>query len=67
MTHAEFSTILGLSREDLKDSTIYVYREQKCGKLAIAKPCESCYNMLLEVGVKRIYYTDYECYKEEIL
>ena len=58
MIHAEFDSIFGCSREDLKNSDIYVYRETKDGRLACSKPCESCQKFISSNGIKNVYYTD---------
>ena len=55
--HAEFSAILGVPVADLKGATVYVYRENKKGELALAKPCKHCQKMLEGCGVKTVYYT----------
>ena len=55
--HAELDAILGVSRKDLKDATIYVYREYKNGNPALARPCKYCWMHLEEVGIKKVYYT----------
>lgn len=65
--HAEAHAILGTPLSDLKGATAYIYREHKDGKLALSRPCCSCLGMLRVVGIKKICYTDYGTYKEEIL
>lgn len=55
--HAEFSAILGLSLKDLKDSDVYVFRENKKGQPVMARPCKVCMKMLQNVGVRRVFYT----------
>lgn len=37
--------------------TMYVYREYKDGKPAMAKPCESCMKFIYRCGVSTVYYT----------
>ena len=44
---------------------IYLYREYKDGSLANSRCCESCYHMLLDLGVKRIFYTSTRGFIEE--
>ena len=44
---------------------IYLYREYKDGSLADARCCESCYKMLIDLGIKRIFYTSSHGYIEE--
>jgi deoxycytidylate deaminase len=54
--HAEVSAILK-ARTDLSGGIIYVYREDRLGNVALAKPCDTCMEVILETGLKRIYYT----------
>lgn len=62
--HAELDAILDCNRDDVKGSTIYVYREFKDGTLANSKPCQYCEIMLKRAGIKKVCYTDNGEYKE---
>lgn len=53
--HAEVNAIMSAS--DISGGIVYVYRELKNGRPALARPCNYCYKLLEEKGVKRIYYT----------
>jgi deoxycytidylate deaminase len=64
--HAEVSAIVNANEEDLYGSVAYVYRETKSGALGLSKPCAACENMLRSFGIKKVYYTSPEGYKEEI-
>lgn len=55
--HAEFHALIGLSKNDSKGCTAYVYRETKDGKTANAKPCQTCEAALKLAGIKKVYYT----------
>lgn len=57
-THAEFACIKQLSLEQLRGSTILVYREQRDGTLANARPCESCLKLIIQSGIKKIVFTN---------
>lgn len=37
---------------------IYVYRYAKTKKLACAKPCNACMEMIKSLGIKHLYYTE---------
>lgn len=37
--------------------SILVYREDRFGGYALAKPCPACEAMIREVGIKNVYYT----------
>ncbi len=62
--HAEFMALVA-SGYDIKGATAYIYREQKDGTPATSRPCEACYRMLVENGIKRIVYTFDGSFKEE--
>ena len=55
--HAEVDAILGIPLKDLPGCDVYVYREFKNGKAALAKPCPSCYHTLRKYGIRRVFYT----------
>lgn len=52
--HAEIETTRNV---DCRKATIYVYRETKINTIGMARPCEKCYDWLVELGVKRVFYT----------
>jgi hypothetical protein len=58
--HAEIRAVINCGNEDLKGAIVYVYRQTKDGKPALARPCNYCYNYLKERGVRTIYYTTNE-------
>ena len=64
--HAEFNAFISANR-DIKGSTVYVFRENKLGVPSNARPCPSCYKMLVEQGARVIIYTFENAYKEEKL
>ena len=55
--HAECRAIINSSKNDLNGSTIYVFRETKKGKPALAMPCKFCMDMIKKVGIKKVYFT----------
>lgn len=55
--HAEFDAIQGVSRNDLINSIMYVFREHRSGAPALSKPCKCCELMLRTFGIKTVYYT----------
>ncbi len=65
--HAEFVAISFLSSEQLKGSTIFVYRETKQGELANSRPCSYCYSLIKSKGIKKIVYTHEDGVKEECI
>ena len=55
--HAEMNAIIHADKEYLPNSDIYIFREDRNGKIANCRPCEACMNMIKDVGIKKIYYT----------
>lgn len=55
--HAEIRALIGLSYEETRGANIFIYRETLNGEIARSKPCDICYNMLINSGIKNIYYT----------
>ena len=62
--HAERDACRKVEKTKLKGSTIFVYRELANGKTALAKPCTGCMELLIDVGIKKVYYSteDYPYY-----
>ena len=54
--HAEVKAIIN-ARCNLQGGIAYVYRETRNGQSALAKPCNLCYNILQEAGIKSVYYS----------
>lgn len=55
--HAEASCIMSVRYKNLKGMEIFIYRETKTKKPALAKPCDNCLSLLREYHIKRIWYT----------
>lgn len=49
--------------------SIYVYREKKDGTISCARPCEACMALIRKLGIRKIFYTNWEGQytKEEFL
>lgn len=62
--HCEFDVILGCTKEELAGSSIYIYRQHQDGSSANSKPCKYCAMLIKESGIKKVYYTDDNSYKE---
>ena len=59
--HAEIACLKPLiGRRDInfKHISLYIYRQDKSGAPAIARPCNSCYKLIAELGIRNIYYTN---------
>lgn len=59
--HAEQAAILKAlnsgKQADLVGSTLFVTRIKKDGSKGLAKPCKTCSELILSVGIKRVFYT----------
>jgi tRNA(Arg) A34 adenosine deaminase TadA len=63
--HAEIRALLGLRIEDTQGGSIYVYRQRKDGTIGNARPCPGCLQVIKELGIRRIYFTVDNGYKQE--
>ena len=59
--HAELDALLPLiNRKDIDFRCIklYIYRQHKSGALAMAYPCDSCIQLIKDLKIRDIYYTN---------
>jgi deoxycytidylate deaminase len=58
--HAELAAIIGVNKQDLAGTDIYVARRMRSQgePLGMSKPCKECRKMIRQANIKRIYYTD---------
>ena len=65
--HAEMELISKIRYLDINFSEveIYVYRETKDGRKAMARPCAACTKALRDLGIKKVFYTTNDGYCEE--
>ena len=65
--HAEMEIISKIRYLDINFSEveIYVYRETKDGRKAMARPCAACTQALKDLGIRKVCYTTNEGYCEE--
>lgn len=64
MLHAELAAIIGCSYEELDGATIYVYRQHRDGNPAMSKPCPICEAALRQAGIKKVFYSANNEFKE---
>lgn len=60
--HAEvaaLSPIISNPEIDWSKVSIYVYRETKQGVRSCARPCPACMKLINDLGIRNIYYTDW--------
>lgn len=67
--HAETSAIIPLLKikDDYSRATLYTYRENKDGSLAMSRPCPRCMKLIKQLGITRIKYTTDSGYAVEYL
>lgn len=65
--HAEMELVTKIQHLDINFSEveIYVYRETRDGRKAMARPCPACTKALRDLGVKKVCYTTNDGYCEE--
>ena len=65
--HAEMNAILNSDCENLIGATIFVFRADRNGFPAIARPCEDCLKTLKKYGIKKMTYSinEYPYYRTE--
>ena len=59
--HAEISCLKPLIDRydiDFRHVALYVYREGKNNELFLSRPCPSCMELIKELGIRHIYYTN---------
>jgi len=67
--HSELAALQKIQYLDIDFSKIhvFVYRETKRGKLALARPCPSCMAAIKKMGIKNIHYTTNDGFAHERL
>lgn len=67
--HAEEMAILKLMKPSLfhhlQGAKLYITRTRKNGKLATAKPCNKCMQLIISVGIREIIYSTNETIVKE--
>lgn len=67
--HAETSALIPLinSKYDLRNATVYTYREDRNGQIAISRPCPRCMSLIKKCGIKKIKYTTNDGFAKEYI
>lgn len=65
--HAEIELISKIRYLDINfnEVEVYVYRETKAGRKALARPCAACTKALKDLGIKKVFYTTDDGFCEE--
>lgn len=68
MLHAEIAALLPVvNKTDLSGATLFLYRENMQGEIAMCRPCKGCMSFIRACGIKKVYYTTAEGFAEEHL
>lgn len=57
--HAEMNVLHGIPRDVVTKCSLLVVRVNKNGEILSAKPCLACANVLIDSGIRRVYYSSY--------
>jgi len=55
--HAEMDALTKIRYMDLRNASVYIYRELHDGTNGMARPCNACMGMIKSLGIKHVYYT----------
>lgn len=55
--HAEINALKQVRSMDLSDATLYSARVNALGEAVIAKPCDACWAVIIDRGLKKVYWT----------
>lgn len=58
--HAESSVVLAYGLDNCRGLDIFVTRTLRDGTTTMAKPCKVCTRILNEVGIRKVYYTNWK-------
>ena len=66
--HSEINAISKARTESLRGSTIYIFRRDRNGDIAMCRPCNACMQAIRDAGIKNMYYTNKNgfCYERII-
>ena len=55
--HAEFDAVRNLRPYDIRKGKLYVYRHRRNGTQGLASPCPVCVGVLIEKGVREVFFS----------
>lgn len=55
--HAESAAIIKYGANKCEDTNLVVVRVRKDGTIGRAEPCQACRKLMLDIGVRRCYYS----------
>lgn len=63
--HAEANVIKSIGINACRNKSLFVVRVQKDGRTTMSKPCDSCQELIKLVGIKKVFYTNWQGRIEE--
>jgi deoxycytidylate deaminase len=65
--HAEIDAIRNGDPCDIKGATMYIFRKDLNGNMAISKPCNACIRAIADFGIREAWYTTPEGFSRLIV
>jgi deoxycytidylate deaminase len=65
--HAEMHAIIRAGLNNVKGTSIVVYRSLKSGQMAMARPCPICLKIMKQYGIMSVTYTTENGWKTEFV
>lgn len=65
--HAESHAIIKRGLDNCEGDSIMVVRLRKDNSLTMAKPCDNCIALIKHVGIRHVYYTNWEGVIEHLI
>ena len=65
--HAEVSALIPLiqNRYDISNATVYTYRMDRNGNIAMSRPCPRCMELIKRCGIRKVKYTTADGFAKE--
>jgi len=63
--HSEINCLSKARPDLLRGSTLYVFRRDRNGNIAMCRPCNACMQAIRDAGIKDLYYTTQYGYNYE--
>lgn len=58
--HAEVQALKGVSADQARGATLYVARRGRNGKPSMARPCDACWQHIVDHSIRQVVYTTWE-------
>jgi deoxycytidylate deaminase len=65
--HAEFDSVRRMKWKNTANLVMYVARLTRTDKISLARPCTECQSVLLQAGIKKVFFTNHCGELEELI